>query len=174
MKYVKVLGLAAVAAMALMAFLGASTASATVLCKTQLTSGCAAAGWAYPSGTLISASLEASATLETTGGTPIVTCETGLVEGSTTNAGSSADTVDGNLSKLEFGGCTRTVDVLNKGSLEVHWISGTDNGTVTSKSAEVTINTPFGNCVYGTAATGTHIGTITATPGGSKMATLHI
>ena len=47
MKYVKMLGLAAVAAMALMAFLGASSASATVLCKTHITSGCAAAGWDY-------------------------------------------------------------------------------------------------------------------------------
>jgi hypothetical protein len=34
MKYLKMLGLAAIAAMGLMAFLGASTASATVLCET--------------------------------------------------------------------------------------------------------------------------------------------
>lgn len=34
MKYVKTLGCAAMAAMALMVFLGAGTASGTVLCKT--------------------------------------------------------------------------------------------------------------------------------------------
>src|SRR5215470_1129708 len=96
MKYVKMLGLAAVAAMGLMAFLGASTASATVACKTQLTANCHSSGWAYPAGTLWDASLEPGSTaiLEaTSGGTLEDTCTESTVAGKQENTGSSSETI---------------------------------------------------------------------------------
>jgi hypothetical protein len=180
MKYLKMLGLAAVSAMALMAFLGAGTASATVLCKTAMTEGCAAAGWAYPAGTVIDSSLEGPAVLETTEGVEIDTCTEGTVKGATSNAGSSTETVSGNIEETEdaggvktfpgltWGNCTQTTDTLRSGSLEVHWIAGTDNGTVTGKNSRVTVNTFGVSCIFGTAGTGTHIGTLTATPKNAK------
>jgi hypothetical protein len=183
MKYLKMLGLAAVAAMALMAFVGAGTASATVLCKTQLTTGCAASGWDYPAGTTIDATLKSptsTATLETTGGTTLDTCTGSTVHGKTETTGSSTTTVSGKLTSelnaegdpkgLTWSGCTVPTTTLAAGSLEIHWISGTDNGTLTASGAEVTVNTGFfGACVYGT-GTGKDLGTLL----GGSPATLAI
>ena len=162
MKYLKMLALAAVAAMALTAFLGAGSASATVLCKTQMTEGCHAAGWAYPKGTLIDASLEAGTTLrlKDTAGNTLVTCTASTVKGETTNTGSSTETPDGIVSVLTFAPCDSTVHTIKTGILEVHWIPGTDNGTLTSKEAEVTV-TIFGvSCGYST-GNGTDVGIAT-------------
>ena len=180
MKYVKMLGLAAVAAMVLMAFLGASSASATVLCKTpNTTTDCKESAWHYPTNTVIDSSLEETASLETTGGTVLDTCKGGTVKGKTTNTGSSTETVDGFIEQLTWSECTKTTNSLHNanpategtfGTLEIHWISNTDNGTVTGKNTRVTINTIFGSCTYGTEAGGNHIGTLTA----GSMGTLHI
>lgn len=160
MKYLKMLGLAVVAAMALMAFLGAGSASATVLCKTPLTSGCAESGWAYPVGTEVDLSLTGSTVTEATGGTVVDTCQEGTLGGETTNIGGSSETVDWNVSSMWSNSCTRPTFPLVNGSLEVHWISGTDNGTLVGRNTEVTKSTIFGTCTYGTAPTGTHFGTI--------------
>jgi hypothetical protein len=174
MKYLKMLGLAAVAAMALTAFLGASSASATVLCKTSLTTGCHAAGWAYPSGTTIDASVESGtkATLETLGGLIRDECSESTVKGSTTTTGSSSETIKGTVetANLSFGGCTATTDVLEGGELEVHWIAGTDNGTLTAKKFQVTVVIGGESCIYGTGTTGTDLGTVT----GGSMATIDV
>lgn len=181
MKYVKMLGFAAMAAMGLLALLGAGSASATTLCKTQLTSGCDAAGWAYPSGTVIDGSLEGTSSLETTGGTVLDTCKGGTIKMVTTNIGSSSETTSGGIEVLTWVECTKTTNSVSTGTgshtygtVEIHWVSGTDNGTVTGNNTKVTINTIFGSCTYGTAAGGTHVGTLTARPGGNSMATLHI
>lgn len=56
----KIAGLAALAAMALMAFAGKGTASATVLCKTALKENCASVKWDYNLGTMIKANVEAN------------------------------------------------------------------------------------------------------------------
>ncbi len=126
-KYAKILGLAAVAAMALMAFVGTGTASATVLCKTNLTTGCAAAGQDYPAGTGIHATSESSGILETTGGVILDTCTGSTVKGKTSNTGSASTTVSGPIEELAWGVCRRTTNTLKLGSLEVHHIAGTDN-----------------------------------------------
>jgi hypothetical protein len=163
MKYVKMFGLAAVAAMALMAFAGAGSASATVLCKVHtLTTGCAAGGQDYAAKTTIHATHTTGTTgiLETTGGTTLVTCSESTISGETTNTGSSTTTVDGPVKSFTFGGCTNTVDVIKLGSLEIHHISGTDNGTLTAKETEVTVNGIFGeSCIYGAGA-GLNLGTL--------------
>lgn len=166
MKYLKILGLAAVAAMALMAF-GAGTASATKLYST---------GVAQPAGTEIVATLKTgtSANLTTTAGATIQTCTGSEVVGSIGNAGGAAATVSGKVSKLTFTGCPHTVDVEELGELEIHHIAGTTNGTLTAKGFKVRVDTTlFGGlvtCRY-SAGAGTHMGTLTgANPGNATMA----
>lgn len=151
MKYLKMLGLAAVAAAALMAFVGAGTASATVICKTQMTEGCAASGWAYPAGTEGTASLAAGTTavLETTAGETLITCTESVVKSTLANAGSATTTVESGVSSITFGSCSQTVDTLKGGSAVLHWIAGTDNGTLTTFGTRVTVQVFGVSCVYG-------------------------
>lgn len=172
MKYVKVLAIAAVAAGALMAFIGAGTASASVICST--TADPCPAGQAWPNGTKIKFSLKSgtSASLLDTKGNSLDTCTSASVEGEITNTGSSTETVTGKITGLIWGiagtPCTFTTTTLKTACLEVHQISGTSNGTVTADkctggnaNSEVTINTgAFGSCVY-TVAAGKSIGDIT-------------
>jgi hypothetical protein len=155
MKYMKMLGLAAVAAMALMAFAG--TASATELYSGATT---------LKAGTVIDASLTGSAILETTGGTVLNTCTGGTVKGKTANNGGPAETVKGNIEELTWTGCTRETITTKPGALEIHHIAGTKDGTVIGSGSEVTINGLFGtSCVYGTGP-GTHLGTLKGTTAG--------
>lgn len=155
MKYIKMLGLAAVAASALMAFLGAGSASATVLCKTT-TDPCTSK---WPAGTTLTSSLESSAALKTSGGTTIATCTSGTTSGPLENEGSSTTTPTGWLVILTFDNCNTTVHVLAVGHLEIHKIAGTSNGTVTSTGSRVTINFLGVSCIFKTNAT--DIGTLT-------------
>jgi hypothetical protein len=183
MKYLKMLGLAAVAAMALMAFLGASSASATVLCTATETP-CTGTHLITPTNDKwLHAVLEklnpeepsAAAYLLSTSGAgsttaePLVKCTESTVTAESEETGDATHTAKGLVTSLTFGGCEgTTVDVLAAGTLEVHHIANTDNGTVTSKNAEVTVNIGV-SCTYGSGA-GTDIGTLT----GGPMATMDI
>lgn len=160
MRYLKMLAIAAVAAMALTAFVGAGSASATVLCKTAIKEGCAESGWAYPVGTVVDLSLTGTTVTETTGGILADTCLQGTLKGETTNAGSSSETVDWNVSEMWSRECSRITTPLANGSLEVEWIPGTNNGTLIGRNTEVTKNTIFGTCNYGTVAGGNYYGTV--------------
>jgi hypothetical protein len=159
MKYLKLLGLAAVAAMALMAFFGASSASATVLCTTTST----------PCGTswhidTIEASLKSgtTASLHSTGGALEATCTGSTSKATKKSTGSSTTTPVGEVTaaNLTWSGCNQTTDTLGGGELEVHTIAGTDNGTVTAKGFEVTVNLGGVSCVF-TAGNGIDLGTLT-------------
>jgi hypothetical protein len=168
MKYLKMLGLAAVAAMGLMAFLGAGTASATLLCETNVTTGCTSA-WDVASGSTLLFTAEGSTTLTDAFGNLVDTCTGSTVEGkSSTGGGSTTETVSGGITKLEFTGCTKTTTVVEThpgtsepfGKLEVHSVAGTKNGTVTSTGSTVIIhNTIFGTCQFQTNST--DLGTLT-------------
>jgi hypothetical protein len=153
MKYLKMLGLAAVAAMALMAFVGAGSASATVICKTEVTP--CPSGWMVSQGEEVSASLEGTAKLETTAAEPTVldTCTAGSVSGPTEQTGSATETVSIKFTKeqLSWGSptsCTNTTDTVSGGTIEFHWISPWSM-TVTVKEAKVTVNTLGTSCTYG-------------------------
>jgi hypothetical protein len=157
MRHLKMLALAAVAASALMAFIGASTASATVLCST--TADPCPAGQAWPNGTTFEMTLKSGTSAELVGteGSTVDTCTESEIEGHITNTGSSTATVTGTLTTLTFNSpsCTFAVAVIRAGCLEIHKIAGTSNGRLTSDScdggiAEITINTVFfGSCIYG-------------------------
>ncbi|MDQ3724723.1 MAG: hypothetical protein M3335_02340 [Actinomycetota bacterium] len=145
MKYIKMMGLLAVAAAALMAFVG--TASATVL---------ESSGGNLPSGTKVE-STGTNAVLEA--GFATIECAHSEVDGKTSNAGGASETVEGSITTLSFKECNATVKVLKNGKLIVHHSSGS-NGTVTSEGAEVTVAIGSTSCVYGTTAGATSIGTL--------------
>lgn len=158
MKHLKLIGLAAVAAMALVALLGAGAASATVLCKNNLnTEHCSEP---YEVGSKGTASLAAgsSAIMETTAGETLITCNESTTSAVLENAGSSTTTVEDSVTSLTFGGCSTTVDTVTLGRGVLHWIAGTDNGTLTTIETAVTTNIFGVSCTYGAGA-GTTMGT---------------
>jgi hypothetical protein len=146
MKYLKMLGLAAVAAMALMAVVGAGTASATAVYGNGAKLGV---------GAEIKASLTGgTARLENTAGEVLDTCTGGEVKGTISNAGGEAATVSGSVStaNLTWSGCTKNpTQTTSGGTLEIHHISGKTNGTLTASGFNVTVAGIFGvSCIYGT------------------------
>src|SRR5215475_10610476 len=118
MKYLKMLGLAAVAAMALMAFVGAATASATVLCSTN-TSPCPA-GQKWPVGTQIEFTVtqKTTANWEETAGNVLETCTGGKIKGEITNAGSVTEAVKIQATEVSWTGCTVPTTTPSLGSFE--------------------------------------------------------
>jgi hypothetical protein len=166
MKYLKMIGLAAIAAAALMAFVGAGTASATTL---------AVGGTAQTNSVSITATLASgtSALLKDEFGTTTDTCTTSEVKGATegTFTGTS---VGGKISTLTFSNCSHTTTVIATGSLKVEAPSG-GNGTVSSSGAEVTVqSTFFGASAICKTGAGTKIGTLTGTTDTTKHAVMDI
>ena len=163
MKYLKMLGLLAVAAAALMAFVG--TASATTATS--------------PKGTVYTNTYKAVAEeqLSLHGEAFVVTCNQSEVEGKVEQHGSGVTTT-GKISRLVFSECNFPVTVLKTGTLEAHAtaIKGTDaDGTLTSTGFEATIHGPFGiNCIYTTNNTDIGTGTLTSTATTGGNATLDI
>ena len=168
MKYAKILGLLAVAAAALMAF--AASASATTVTS--------------PTGTPYTGKITAVSEPGAIAGTnhvvltgPLginVQCN-GHVEGEKVESHGKGVTAQGKITAISFTGCTNgyevtTIPAGSRGSLEVHWDVGTENGTVTSNGTTVLIKIPFiaEDCGYVTE--NTDVGTIT----GGKPATFDI
>jgi hypothetical protein len=147
MKYLKMLGLAAVAATALMAF-GASSASATELCKENVTTPttCPAAS-KYGVGTQIHAVLKAGTTATLTSSLVDVHCTGSTVQGEVTGAGGHNVHVKGKIKQLSFTGCKTT--------------DGT-NCTVTTVGVNGTTQTPDATVSHSTSEHGN--GTMTITP----------
>src|SRR3954453_9196269 len=137
MKHIKTLGLIALAATAVMAFVGAGTASATELYQ-RTAGGTVTLG----KGTKIESSLSGgTAKLTTTGGSLLDTCTGGGVSGTTSTAGSSTTTVLGGITSLTWTGCLEPTETSVNGELEIHHIASTTNGTVTGKNSVVKVNT---------------------------------
>jgi len=160
MKYLKMTGLAALAA-ALMAMAFAGSASATALTG--------AGGAVLGSGTTITSEAQTSVILHPPFGEII--CKKSNVSGKTTNAGGAAETVKGNIETLDFSECNATVTTLANGSLEVHTEkeAANNNGTLTSSGSEVTVEYFGTHCIFKT--TNTDIGVVTGstTTGGNAV-----
>ncbi len=152
MKYMKMIGLAAVAAAALTAFVGVGTAAATTLTNE--------AGEVVKTGSTIDFSIPSgkSAILTETGGEPLDTCTTSTVSGKTSNEGGTGEAVKGNVETLTWGGCAFPTKTITVSGLQVN---GTASGNVSATGTfEVTINTVlFGTCIYGV-TNGTSVGTL--------------
>jgi len=160
MRHAKMLALAAVAVGALMAFIGAGSASATVICSTTVEPCPAGQKWTgsismtVPSG--------GRTDLVTTSNESLDSCTGSESAGPITNSGSSTTTVTGTVETFSWSNCTFPTNTLIKGKLEVHRIAGTHNGTITADGTlQWTINTVFfGSCVYAVTS-GNSIGDLT-------------
>lgn len=167
MRHLKMFGLAAFAAMAFTAFVGASTASATTLEVTKVTKN---------ESIKITASVKAATTvvLRDTFGFSANKCKESHVEGDTTGP-YTATRVTGHIDTLSFAGCDHTVEVHNPGQLMIEWTSGT-NGRVYSENARVTsystIHGTHVTCTTAAGPEGTLIGTLTGSEHGH--AEMHI
>jgi hypothetical protein len=163
MKHLKMLGLAAIAALGLMAFVGAGTASATTLATD------AAGNIHYEVGQEIHVTNKSgtSVLLEDTSVNPIATCTEVTIKGKIEDpvvetAGKrfpSGTWITGPLNALLFAGCSQTTDTVAAGSLEI-MKTGTDEGEVVGKNSKVTVGVFGVSCVYGTSAEGTKLGTV--------------
>jgi hypothetical protein len=162
----KALGLAAVAAMALMALLGAGSASATVLCTTTTTP--CGIGWHIDKLVL---SATGSMSQHSTGGALESTCTGSSATATKNSTGSSTTTPVGTVvtAALIWEGCNQKTETLEGGELEVHRIAGTHNGTVTAIGFKVTMVIAGVSCTFGAGA-GIHLGVIT----GGTPAILHL
>jgi hypothetical protein len=160
MKYLKMLGLAAIAAMGLMAFVGAGTASATVLCTATETP-CSTAHEISPSNDqhLVATQTGTGILEEDKAVNPatLVTCSGSELTALSTKTGGTVETPTAEVKTLDWSGCTSTVTTVATGSLEIHHIEGTDNGTVTSSGTEVTTAILGVSCTF----KGTDLGTLT-------------
>ncbi len=174
MKHLKTLGVVAVAATALMAFVASSTASATVLCSEAGTSEgtTCPAGKAYGAKTGIHLVNKGNVKIDTTFKT--IECSGSTYSSESENEGEATSTPTFVVAGvLTFTACNCTVTVIGVGVLQVHWIAFTWNGIFTAGAGlriSVTCGTIFGNvhCVY--VANNTQIGTLT----GGNPATLAV
>jgi hypothetical protein len=152
MKHMMRFGLAAIAALGLMALVGAGTASATTLATD------AAGAAKYAVGTEVHVTLESgnSALFKETNGSLIATCTATTIKGTISTA--TGTWVGGKSSTLTQSGCSQTTDTLATGSVEIMKI-GADEGEVVGKSSKVTLGVFGVSCVYGTAE-GTKLGAL--------------
>jgi hypothetical protein len=142
MNYLKMIGLAAVAAAALMSFGG--TASATTPTS--------------PSGTTYTGTVHLHfGRTELHGPFTTISCGTWTFHWKWESHGASV-TAGGKISSININECNYPVKVLKAGSLEVHGTGG-GNGTVTWSGGEITIETSIANCIFTTS--NTDIGTLT-------------
>jgi hypothetical protein len=152
MKHLKIIGLAAVAVGALMAFAGSGTASADEIC-TENVNPC-------PEGkriTTLDYSLSGSATFEQTDGTPLLTCTTGRLHEDITAQGAGI-AIAKDFTTFSLSNCGGTVDTIRAGSGDIN-NNGGSNGTDVDRETEVTFITFSVSCTYGT-GTGTDRGTL--------------
>ncbi|MGN6663154.1 MAG: hypothetical protein ACTHK6_02930 [Solirubrobacterales bacterium] len=155
MKYVKMLGPAAIAAAALMAFAGTGSASAA---PGLLTCG---TGTPCSAGTTIKATSRGKITLDTLAGN--VECHS-LIVGHTTTVeeGGIDGNADGPITTLDWTECGGdTVTTLATGSFSIE-----SNGTFESFGTRITVIHAGVHCIFEMApTTGTNLGTVTGSAG---------
>jgi hypothetical protein len=162
MKHLKMLGLAAIAALGLMAFVGAGTASATTLCTSVSGSACSVD---YGVGQKYDGSLKSGTTARlTSGGSTIATCSASTVKGEQTNTSATWITIDITELTWPAANCSTTTDTIELakgyfGKLTVMWTKE-NNGEVWADETEVTLSLFGTTCTYGAGA-GTKLGTFT-------------
>jgi hypothetical protein len=161
------LGLAAVAALALMAAVGAGSASATVICHKAETP--CSQKWSV--GTKTEFIVRPGTTAKWFSGVnTLLECTGGDLKGPITNAGGSSQTVSIAIETFVWSSCNRNNTTLETGELEIHSISGSHNGTVTLKGFTTEIETSqYGTCLYTSGSTGIDLSTLTASGTGQAI-----
>lgn len=146
---IKVLGLVAVAVMAISLF-SAAGASATTLEEN---------GTAKNSSIFFNTELISTAVIQLTGGSSANSCLFGYINGLT--SAYTGSQVSGSVTGLRLTQCKTEPIVVDKtGSFSIEWINGTTNGTVRLAGLEMTVPSPIGslNCKTGE---GVDVGTLT-------------
>lgn len=172
MGYFKTLGVVIAAVAAAGVLIAATPASATVLCKTASSSSCGAEN-KYAPGTKLKGELASGSTFNVDNGAEkkYFECTASVFEGTVENAGGTG-TVSGRMETLDFTNCAPSgVFVLKWGTFELHWISETNNATVTLKGGEYTYIRAGVHCTYATQAGGSDAGTLTASGSSTSHAT---
>jgi len=150
MKHLKLIGIAAVAAIALIAFPAGAGADSTVFCTVQESPCPEANRWAAGTELDFSIPSGSSAVLKDTSGNELDKCTGSTAKGKL----EKAEGVTGPVESLTWSGCTFTTKTTLAHKLEVENIAGTHNGKVTSDGGfEITIEHPlYGSCIYGVAS----------------------
>ena len=127
------------------ALFGASSASATVLCKTA-TDPCISS---YAKGTVIEASLKSGTKSKLNVGFEFE-CEEGAIKAEVTNPG--PETVSGSVSSFSFGKCSGSgepsIEVLKNGTFSIGSPSG-GNGALTLEGFEFKVSVMGVECIFG-------------------------
>jgi hypothetical protein len=157
MKHVKKLGLAAAAAMALMALVGVGTASAGgVLCSTA-TNPCTSK---WPVITALDFSLQSgtSSHIEDTSGNTLMTCKEATIKGNlTANPDAEGEATVENTAII-WGSCIATTDTTQLGKLRFKAENDEGDGILISDAETRWTTSIFGSCEYGYTK-GTELGT---------------
>lgn len=156
MKHLKTLGLAALAVLGLMAFAGASTASATTLFKDNMKS------QPYSAGTTFHATLEkgTSAKLMDAESKVLATCTESTIDGLTKNNTGKDITVNVEAGGVTWGGCNQFTATTAGGELDIEYNSNSKEGEVIGTGFGVTVNILGVTCTYGFGSEGKLLGTI--------------
>jgi hypothetical protein len=160
MKHAKMLGLAAIAAMSLMAVVGAGTASARICSTSGAGVACGTGhGFEYVTGTF-HADLAAGANTTFTSGFITVTCTTSTAHGEVTNAGTGTADIDA----LTFANCTdqsgnactasSTASGTNKWHTTITSDGSGTNGTMVMNNVTLETNCAGVSCKYMAAEAG--------------------
>jgi hypothetical protein len=128
MKHLKILGLAAVAALAVMALVGASSASANVLCKNNTSTPCSSD---YVAGETITG----NSTNPTLTAEPEIICATSQVVTKITKTGGSGINATGEVTALTFKECKVNSGIFKGTACEVTSIRTPYHAEVTSGTA---------------------------------------
>jgi hypothetical protein len=166
MRYLKMLGLAAVIAASLTAFVGASSASAAggVLCKEAPVSEVCPAGKKLAVGDSLSGTLS-SAVAKLKAGFAVIECKKSTVGGKVTFAGTATESVEAQIEEETFTECNATVTVNSKGKLTGHWSVATGGLTLTvSTGNSVTVTIGSTSCTYGATVAEKKVGFMGGTP----------
>jgi hypothetical protein len=131
-------------------------------------------GATSPAGTTYMGKIDATSEGHTVIDNPIAKIECSSTLAGEVKPPSAGGPVSIPLTSLSFTGCTNSwhMTVVSPGSLEVHAIAGSKNGTVTWSGATI-VGTRFGvECRYATS--NTHIGTLTGSTTTSATATIDL
>lgn len=168
MKYLKTFGLVILATAALLAFVGAGTASAAggVLCE-DVTEPCDAK-WGVGQHMTFALVAKTKTKLTTTGGATLLECaQTGLT-GKVQSAGTAAERARLEVQKewLTWAECSHPIATATPGEIEVEWRNEPETkGTFFGKKIVITAEVLGVHCYY-TMGTGTDLGKYTPGAGG--------
>jgi hypothetical protein len=171
MKHLRILGLAIVAVLAITAWAGAGTASATELYKYTTPS----ANDTLGVGTEITATIKSGTSLlmQNTIQSTVSTCVQGEMRLKTESAGGAGSHPSGKVSAIGFGQCNQLTNVANGGEIEFQHIAGTTNAKVIWKNFETSFS-HFGLPCTAKSGPEAEAGTLTGATSATGHATLDL